>query len=193
MPYHPPIKKVKATKAIVQGVIGSGVAAWFATGALGVMPLVALPIALAGAAYAHTKSGPNGIKQNAKMWSVVGGVGVACAAIMGTFDMVPTAAAVLYGMGAIAPIATNMIKEKLFNRRNQASGPIIETRPGEPDVIRDNVQPQALAAASPAEPVSVAVPPQFADQVAKFVEKLQASQPEVVQSEGKPTRMKYPS
>lgn len=191
MPYHPPIKKAKAAKAIVQGVIGSGVATWVATGAMGVMPLVAFPVALAGAAYANVKSDPKGAKQNAKMWGVIGGIGVACAAVMNTFDMVPTASAVLYGMGALAPLATNMIKEKLMNRRSQSQGPVIETRPGEPDKVKMDAQAPSLTTASTAAPVNVAVPPQFADQVAKYVEKLQSAQPEVAQPESTPTRVKY--
>lgn len=168
-------RAVKFGKASVKGVVGAGVATVIATGPMGILPLLALPVAAAGVLYAKSKAAPETKAQKATVWGTIAGVGLATAGLMHGFEMVPTASAVLFALTTAAPIIGNQIMSRLTKRRAAGQG-VIETRPVDPRAQ----MPQSRADGTfpkPEETVSVQVPANMAEQVARFVESIKGQAP----------------
>jgi hypothetical protein len=193
-----PTKRPSIVKPIVKGVIGAGVATVVTTGAMGVLSLVALPIAVAGAVYAKSQANTKTASQAAKVWGVVAGTGLTVAAAMYSLDMVPTIASLGFALGTGVPFLGNRLLARLSDRR-QAQG-VLETRPtvqshngrqissGEPTV--SDRTPSLPLNTAPNGTVSIDVPVGMADQVARFVETLKTPEVQAPQEEA-PRRTQY--
>lgn len=193
-----PYKRPSIIKPVVKGVIGAGVVTVVTTGAMGVLSLIALPIAVAGAVYAKSQSKASTPSQSAKVWGVIAGVGLSAAAVMYSLDMVPTIASLGFALGTAVPFVGNRLLNRLSGRR-QAQG-LLETRPtvqGQNDRQVSNTQPTGsdrptseTLNTDPTGTVNIAVPAGMADQVARFLETIKTPDGKAPQEDA-PRRTPY--